>query len=124
MPCNPAVVFDIDATLIDEDGGCISSMIEVYNYVKMVGLSPIIVTNRPGYVENVLATEHQLLACGVSGYSLMYFRNPAVMDMWSAKLDAREDIHRIGYTVVASIGDKPWDIGEYGGLGYIVPGEL
>ena len=35
LPINPAIVFDIDNTLIDTKGKCIDQIINFYNYVKI-----------------------------------------------------------------------------------------
>ena len=36
------------------------------------------------------------------------------------KLLARKNLHDSGKKVEISIGDMKWDIGEYGGIGFIV----
>ena len=51
----------------------------------------------------------------------MYFLPPEsssrAQDQADYKLTARKNLHEMGYTVVMSVGDMPWDIGAYGGVG-------
>jgi phosphoglycolate phosphatase-like HAD superfamily hydrolase len=119
-PVNAAVVFDIDDTLIDgKDGSSIPAVIALYRRTRQLGYTTFIVTNRvAGYGSY---TDRQLASVGVTGYVSSYFRSPGENDFWGAKRSARKHIAERGYTTVMSIGDKPWDIGEYGGYGVIIP---
>jgi predicted secreted acid phosphatase len=120
FPDNPAVIFDIDNTLIDDFMKTIEPIVMVYNYLKMIGMRLIIVTNRQGSINNMYSTEAQLLLSGITGYELLYFRSPYINDLWAPKKEARYDIFKKGYNVIASIGDKPWDFGHLGGVSFLV----
>jgi hypothetical protein len=47
----------------------------------------------------------------------MYFINPDMTNPHLFKLNSRKHIHENGYQVEMSLGDSPWDIGLYGGIG-------
>lgn len=125
LPNNPIVVYDVDNTLIDNNGRPLVPIIQTYNYVKSKGINTAIVTARVGTSENVEYTRQQLSHHGINGYLYMYFR--PVHNIGDAagqhyfKFKSRKNIHERGHTVVMSVGDMPWDIGEYGGYGIRVP---
>jgi hypothetical protein len=122
IPDNGAIVFDIDDTLIHSSGKSITPIVNLFNYVKDSGLFPIIITNRSGDPLTIEYTQKQLVECGIFGYKLLYFRPPDKDDMpYRYKEKARQSIHERGMIVIMSIGDKPWDIGNYGGVGFILP---
>ena len=119
---NSVVVFDIDDTLIHISGKCIEPIRKVFDYTKEIGLIPIIITNRSGTPDIVNYTKNQLSECCLVGYRSLYFREPSKPDNpYRYKEISRKSIHEKGMTVVMSIGDQLWDIGKYGGVGYIVP---
>lgn len=122
IPEYAVMVFDIDCTLIDNRGQCILPIINLFNHVKDRGIIPIIITNRLGDPDNVKYTQNQLAQCGIAGYRSLYFRSPNREDNpYRYKEKARKSIHERGMAVIASIGDQPWDIGNYGGIGFILP---
>lgn len=121
MPSRPAVIFDIDETLMARNGTVIQPMLKLYNHVKMLCITPIIITNRPGE-ENVMAiTKYELDLHGITGYYDVYFRDPEDMDFTRAKLRVRKNLSRKGFDIIMSVGDRDWDIGQYGGVGILVP---
>ena len=120
LPPNPAIVFDIDDTLIDSKGNSIHSIIALYNFSKQLGITPIIITNRSGHYQNIEYTKEQLKQHNIVGFKLLYFRPPHKWNPWRYKLKARENVKDKGYNVVMSIGDMEWDIGKYGGVGILL----
>lgn len=118
---NCAVIFDIDNTLISNEGQPINSVIALYNYVKTLNLIPVIITNRIGTLSNVRLTQQQFQKHGILGYNSMYFRKTEDSNPWWFKLRARQDVFKRGMKIIMSIGDMPWDIGDYGGLGVLLP---
>jgi predicted secreted acid phosphatase len=120
LPEMPAMVFDIDDTLINSSNLPIVPVIQLFEYAKHLGITPFIVTNRMGNDGNDIYTSQQLYAHGIRGYKGIYFRDKECLDMWTPKICARRHIYEKGYNTVMSIGDKVWDIGEYGGVGVIV----
>ena len=48
LPENAAIVFDIDDTLIGQDGWVILPILNLYKYSEEIGLTLIIITNRLG----------------------------------------------------------------------------
>ena len=128
VPKNGSIIFDIDDTLIRSyrkrspgDNGLIQPVKDLYDYARYIGLQPFIVTNRDGTVENTAYTHKELERHGIVGYDTVYFRDPMCTDMWVPKLNARKHIYDRGYVTVMSVGDMPWDIGQYGGYGVLLP---
>ena len=67
-------------------------------------------------------TKKQLHHCNIDEYKQIYFRSPNITNNpWIYKMNARKNIHYNGYIILMSIGDMIWDIGEYGGKGFILP---
>lgn len=117
-----AIVFDIDDTLIQTNGNSIVPILNLYRYAMNIGLNIVIITNRLGDDETIQHTKEQLLSHGITGYKLLYFSPPDSNDNpWRYKELARKNVHDLGMNVIASIGDKPWDIGNFAGIGYLVP---
>jgi predicted secreted acid phosphatase len=115
------IVFDIDDTLIDNYGVRINPVYEIYRYAVSQGFTIAIITNRPGGDLNIKITQDQLFINEIRKYRFLYFRNPKRTDPYRYKSVARKNLHDRGYETILSIGDMPWDIGDYGGLGVIVP---
>ena len=121
IPSNAAIVFDIDHTLIDLTGKPIDPVVYLFHHVKQRGISPVIITAREGTEENIAFTQEQLSSLGITGQTFMYFLAPGKTDPWRFKWIARKNVHERGLNVIMSIGDEPWDIGEYGGDGFQLP---
>lgn len=119
-PPNASIVFDIDDTLIDSKSNTpIVPVVNLYHKAREMGYIPFIVTNRAGGHDYY--TNYQLEKMGIVGYKTIYFRRPREIDFWGTKRAARKHITEQGYNIVMSVGDKPWDIGDYGGYGIIIP---
>ncbi len=122
LPENPAMVFDIDQTLIDEKQNCIQPIIDIYNYAKDMNIALFIITSRPGMEPVISMTKKTLLDCNIMGVKAMFFRPYNKVDHTYYKKSARKAIYdRFNHNVIMSIGDSTWDIGEYGGEGVLVP---
>jgi hypothetical protein len=120
-PSNAVFVFDIDHTLIDLAGRPIEPIVYLFHEVKQRGISPVIITARIGTPENIQWTREQLYKLGITGSIFMYFLSPDKNDPWRFKYMARKNVHERGFHVIMTIGDEPWDHGEYGGFGFMVP---
>lgn len=116
---NDVAVFDIDETLIDKNGNLIEPVFDFYNFLKK-HIQIFIVTARPDYKMTIEYTRIQLHAFGITDYKCIYFRKLTNTNIFKYKLLARKDICDQGNNIILSIGDKEWDIGEYGGFGIIV----
>lgn len=121
LPTNSSAIFDIDDTLIRSSGELIPEVRDLYNYTLSLGMTTFIITNRVGTDENIERTHQELSSHGIVNYNTAYFRDADCHNMWYPKLNARKHISDRGYTTIISVGDKPWDIGKYGGLGVIIP---
>ena len=122
LPSNPAIIFDIDDTLINSTDDIIYPILNVYKFAKVLNLTIIMITNRPGNEESVKFTLDQLQKHGITEYKSIYFRPPEkVNNPWKFKEISRKSIHERGFNVIMSIGDQKWDVGKYGGIGFILP---
>jgi hypothetical protein len=118
-----SIVYDIDGTLIADNGELIVPIYETYVYALEKGIAPVIITAREGSDKNIMLTKQQLSSLGITDYVLMYFRQPGMRSLEEivrSKLEARKNVLDRGYNTIISIGDNWWDIGEYGGKGFIV----
>jgi predicted secreted acid phosphatase len=122
IPVKPTsvIVYDIDDTLLDLSGNPIQHIVNTYNYAKSKGFLTAIITARPAIKENIERTIKQLEMNGIHDYICVYFRPVETQDVARYKMLSRKDLHDRGYNVSMSIGDLPWDVGQYGGIGYIV----
>ena len=120
---NPGVIFDIDNTLIDNNGNVIEQTLLFYKYLKMKNINVFFITSRPGIEEGIKYTIEQLESLGIrkGDYESLYFIKPNKIDVFKFKLDARHSIVNRGFNIILSIGDNLCDIGEYGGEGLLVP---
>lgn len=117
---NSIIVYDIDDTLINKSGEPIIPIINTFMYAKNKGIKTAIITARSGTEINISLTEKQLEKFGITGYKFAYYRPWYKNDQETFKLYARKDLFDNGYKVEISIGDMPWDIGLFGGKGFIV----
>jgi predicted secreted acid phosphatase len=120
-PCNSVIVYDIDNTLIDEDDQPINPIIHTYHYAKKKGLQTVLITARPATASTITKTKQQLQSHGLDSNLGIYFLPTGTTDLVRYKLCSRKSVHNHGYVVVISVGDMPWDIGQYGGIGFQVP---
>jgi predicted secreted acid phosphatase len=115
------IIYDIDNTLIYEDGNPNAPIIATYQYAKNLGFIPVIITARYGTEENIKRTLEQLKEHGITDYRFIFFLHPERNDPARYKLLARKQLYDRGYKAVMSIGDMPWDYGPYGGIGIKLP---
>lgn len=117
LPEKPAVVFDIDDTLIYSlSDRVVKPVHDLFECVKNLGITPVIVTYRSKLAAQY--TIKQLYRLGIDGYKLIYFRPSLSIDPWRYKAKARADVASQGYTVIMSVGDQEWDIrGQHTGVG-------
>lgn len=119
IPPNAAIVFDIDDTLLySHNKNPIKSIIMLYNYSKMKGITPYIITYRQKTPDNVKYTIDELNKIGVSGYNQLYLA-PQGIDPWTYKINVRKYITENNHmNIIMSVGDSDWDItGGYHGIG-------
>jgi hypothetical protein len=112
------IIYDIDDTLIDTEGFAITPIINSYKYALQKGIKTVIITARVGTNENINHTIEQLKEYGIDNYVYIYFLPVNKYDNYQYKFLARKNLYERGYNIIASIGDMPWDIGIYGGIGF------
>lgn len=121
LPSNSVIIFDIDDTLIyNMSDYVIYPVFMFFNWIKSIGIIPIIITARSGSQESILYTREQLQKLGINGYSFIFFRIPEDNNIFQYKKNARKIIHDRGFNILMSIGDMSWDIGEYGGYSILL----
>lgn len=111
---NPAVVFDIDDTLIDSrTHKVIPSMLVLYNRVKRLGIPIFLITARDPSSRSY--TVNQLRSVGVTGYKELFMvPNHEFHIKGKSKAKIRKKILSMGYTVFLNIGDDPTDFVDGG----------
>jgi predicted secreted acid phosphatase len=117
-----AIVFDIDGTLV-YDGSWdkpIWSVINFCNYCKDIGIATMIVTARGGWETNIEKTKQSLRDLGLSCDSF-FFRKPDDHEIAKFKTNVRRYMNQAtNFNVLISIGDNPWDMGQWGGTGVLM----
>lgn len=122
LPYKPAIVFDIDFTLLDRYNNIIEHIRMIYYYACMLGITVVIITSRAGTKEVIELTQNIMSSYGLTEIRFWYFRKPDNYNNWSFKRNSRSDVHKRGYTIIMSIGDSDWDItGDYTGIGIKIP---
>jgi hypothetical protein len=115
------VIFDIDDTLFDPYSDReITPVINFYRYLVENNYNVAIITARENTPLNVKYTIDDLERHNIRGYKFLVLRNPSYNDLFLYKKDVRKQIAEFGFTPLISIGDKRWDMGEYGGIGILV----
>ena len=110
------VIFDIDDTLIrSKDQSIIYPIYDLYEYARFHGITTVLITARPGFMNNIKITMEELKEKNIS-YDLLYFKPPHMTDIEKYKMFARKEVNEAGYTCIFSIGDMYWDTGDYGGF--------
>ena len=113
MSSQPAVVLDIDGTVIyNAPGGqaskCVLHFKSLVEACNKADVEVFFVTARPDTIDNRAHTERQLQRCGLR-YKRLYMRPPR-QEYGRYKFRAREAIAEAGYTVLLSIGDQFADV--------------
>ena len=84
------------------------------------GFRVVIVTARPDIPGNTEYTLSQLQEHDIPLPHGLYLC-PRGEDPEEFKTRAREDVHHQGWRTILSIGDMKWDVGDFGGVGILVP---
>lgn len=113
---HPAVVFDIDQTLITAHAKSnpIKEMVEFYDWCISEGVSCFLVTARPHTERNEAETRRQMKAVGVRKYSGLHMMPNA--ETFTAeyianyKKQARYDVSKT-HTILLNVGDQWTDAG-------------
>ena len=136
---NPAVIFDIDGTLIRYDKTPIKPVVKFYHYCLKKGIPIFIVTARPGTEYNKDYTIDELHKNNIQGWEGMSFYDNSFNNwgiaesplryltstiypgsIYRYKYNARKNIYENGFNTILSIGDQEFDVGEYGGVSVLL----
>lgn len=120
----PAVVFDIDGTILVDGIYAPNSekeiIMDVYNfllYLQNMNITIFIITARPDNPTNRLLTTRMLDYLNIK-YEYLYMWKLNIFETATIfKTMSRQDIEIQGYKIIMSLGDNVWDYGDYGGLG-------
>lgn len=113
-----AVIFDIDDTVIDSLGEPIPAIIALTKFFRFKGAAIFFITARVGEDFVRKHTEAQMQKLNIS-YNAIYYRHNFYDNPWTFKRDVRCMLSS-QYRIILSIGDKPWDIGECGGMSILL----
>lgn len=110
----PAIVFDVDATLIRERDTPIEAAVRVYRRCEELGIACFVVTARLDFPEGHTELQHVFDTLGVRPVAA-YMRpervQPTLVELARFKAQCREDIEeRYGVTIVGNIGDQWHDL--------------
>lgn len=113
---NPAVIFDVDDTLIDsQTERCIYPMLLLYRRVRELGIPIFIVTARPKDTANI--TRNQLRSLGFTGYIELFMVGyhdkitpQGVQGKGARKAHVRQVLTKHGYNILLNVGD---DISDF-----------
>ncbi len=147
LPCNAAVVFDVDDTVIcsfdysqDNNFGynpktfhkwektpkkAIPAMLELYHFIQSKGITIFFVTGRRENRRK--ATEQNLKSAGFTSWQGIYLQpeDDNANSIMPFKSAARRQIEEQGYSIVANIGDQESDLlGGYALKAFKVPNPI
>jgi predicted secreted acid phosphatase len=111
-PCDLAIDAPCGWAAWDQLGRdpAIAPTLQVFQRARALNVAVFLITGRP---ENQrAATERNLVAVGYDGYAKLYMvpddaRFASAVDF---KAPIRAEIERVGYTIIANIGDQPSDL--------------
>ena len=131
---NMVIIFDIDETILTNEGQLIIPTYLFYLEIKKMGITPIFVTARTNETVDYTHSQfnnYEIHSKNLSKYDdgyvvynsnhTIYFRHRNDDNIEKYKENARRCVYEQGYNIIMSIGDQPWDVGEYGGTGIILP---
>lgn len=122
LPPNPAIIFDIDNTLLHDDLTLIQPVYNIYLFALMLNIRVIAITNRYGSKYVIDETHKELKNVGINDIADFYFRRKDISNPWIFKRSARLSVLERGYKIVMSFGDQDWDIeNSTGGIGIKIP---
>jgi predicted secreted acid phosphatase len=146
--CKPAVVFDIDDTLVswyavyasnqfavsdevwgDDEVACATPVIRtvkaLYDHARAKGATPFLITGRG--IASRAVTQRCLAERGIGGYRELVMRSPSQESLTAAVYKERERkrITEQGWTILLSIGDQYSDsAGKYSGGKFVLPNPM
>jgi predicted secreted acid phosphatase len=84
--------------------------LQVFQRARALNVAVFFITERPENQRS--ATEHNLAAVGYNAYAKLYVLpdNAHFLSAVDFKAPIRADIERLGYTIIANIGDQPSDL--------------
>ena len=105
---HPAVVFDVDWTLVDGNGGRIEPVVRLYDVAGELGYARFIITARSS--EGKRSTAEQLARLGIDAPRHAFFHGVNVPlatadDAAQEKERSRNKILKKRYTIVLNVGD-------------------
>ena len=119
---NPCIIFNIDNTLIHEDGQLLSDIVNIYNYALQINIKIFIITNRNGLSQEIIDnTLLELKNNNLGSYEAIYFKKYEQRND-SFKINSRKNIISKGYNIILCIGSTDTDIyGEFTGIPIKIP---
>lgn len=121
LKINPCIIFNIDNTLIHEDGQLLYDIINIYNYALELGIKIFIITNRDGSSQEIIDnTLLELKNNNLNSYEAIYFKKYKNKND-KFKINARKNISK-HYNILLCIGSNNTDIyGDFTGIPVKIP---
>ena len=118
---NPCIIFNIDDTLICEDGKILSCIINIYNYALQLDIKIFIITDRTGLSQEIVNNTLLVLKNNNLNYEAIYFKKHENINN-NFKINARKNIANKGYNIILCIGSNDSDIyDEFTGIPIKIP---
>ena len=120
---NSCIIFNIDNTLIHEDGQLLTDIVNIYNYALQLDIKIFIITNRNGSSQEIIDTTLlELKNNNLNSYEAIYFKKYENRNDSSFKINSRKNIISKGYNIILCIGSTDTDIyGEFTGIPIKIP---
>lgn len=120
---NSCIIFNIDNTLIHEDGQLLTDIVNIYNYALQLDIKIFIITNRNGSSQEIIDTTLlELKNNNLNSYEAIYFKKYENRNDSSFKINSRKNIISKGYNIILCIGSNDTDIyGEFTGIPVKIP---
>ena len=92
---NSCIIFNIDNTLIHEDGQLLTDIVNIYNYALQLDIKIFIITNRNGSSQEIIDTTLlELKNNNLNSYEAIYFKKYENRNDSSFKINSRKNIIR------------------------------
>ena len=109
---NSCLIFDIDDTLISNNGrgGLIVPIFNILIFARNLGIKIVLITSRPVLIDNIVRTVEQLTMLGIT-YDFLYMKKQYGGNDYQYKREARKHVYNNkGLKTLMTFGDNVWDV--------------
>jgi predicted secreted acid phosphatase len=112
LPDKPTLILDIDDTIIDSKGEINYDVLNTYNIAKSNNINIFIITARPDNSKTIEYTYNQMENIGIKDIKI-FFMPYYYNDIALYKHNIRKLLTKLGYNIIAAVGDMYWDFGSF-----------